>query len=249
MTEIQEAIVAELTKYSLNSPTVYGLVLIGSSATGLSDAYSDLDFWVTVKDEHEKNVINQIENVLSKIGQIDSRFHFHDTNKWLGRTIFHLKGTPAWHKIEIAIAPLSNSYLYTKGLDAPVKVLVNKDNTVSFKELDEESLNKAMQAELSYLKDLFNAQMPEIQKYCHRNKLLEAYEYYETYALRPLVGALRAVYCPTKQSFYLKHIYQDLPKEVNKQLEDLYTVKSTNDIIVNLNKIHKIITTLHIDES
>ena len=248
MTITQEKIVEKLTKELEKLDEVLGLVLIGSLATGLSDEYSDLDFWVTVKDGNEKLVIGQIESILSSIGKLNVNFHVSDKDKSFGRRVFHLSGTPAWHKIDVAIAPLSGAYVYTRGLDAPVKVLINKNDTVKFRDLDKAELKTKMVEKLAYHKELFRVHKAEIEKYCQRNKFLEAYQYYEVYALQPLVAGMRAVHTPTKQEFYLKHIYQELPLNLIQMLEELYRVKSSEDIVANLDKIEKLFDKLIISD-
>lgn len=246
MTITQQKVVDRLTKELEKLDEVFGLVLIGSSATGLSDGYSDLDFWVTVKDGSEKLVIGQIESILSGIGKLDVNFHFPDEGKSFGRRIYHLLGTPIWHKIDMAIAPLSEAYVYTRGIDAPVNVLINKDNTVRYRDLDKTELKSRMKEELAYLKELFKVHKAEIEKYCRRNSFLEAYQYYELFALQPLVAGIRAVHTPTKQGFYLKHIYRELPASLVQTLEELYRVKSSEDIAANLYRIEKLLAGLTI---
>lgn len=246
MTDIQELVISKLTDKLSELEYVCSLVLIGSLATELNDEYSDLDFWVTVKDGFEKDVIKKVNSIISDIGDIDVNFQFINNSDYSGRRVFHIAGTPAWHKIEIAVAPISKAYIYTKGLDAPVKVLINKDNAVKFQELNEDKLKQTMQEKLIYLKDLFDVHKAEVDKYCKRNKFLEAYQYYEMFALQPLVASVRAVYTPTKQGFYLKHIYQDLPKEMVDRIESLYIIKNVEDIKSNLVKIEDLFIELKI---
>jgi predicted transcriptional regulator len=66
------------------------------------------------------------------------------------------------------------------------------------------------------------------------------------FALQPLVASVRAVYTPTKQGFYLKHIYQDLPKEMVDRIESLYIIKNVEDIKSNLVKIEDLFIELKI---
>ena len=104
-----------------------------------------------------------------------------------------------------------------------------------------------MKEKLTHYNRLFKIQKAEIEKYCLRGSFLEAYHYYEVYAFKPLVANLRAVHTPTKQGFYLKHIYQDLPDHLTKQVEGLIRVNSVEDIRVRLDKIESILNDLTID--
>jgi predicted nucleotidyltransferase len=246
VTNIQKQVISKLTDKLSELEYVCGLVLIGSHATGLNDEYSDLDLWVTVKDGFEKDVKEKVNSIISDIGDVDVNFQFINDSNQLGRRVFHIAGTPACHVIEVAVQPLSKAYIYTKGFDAPMKVLINKDNAVKFQELDKAKLKKTMQEKFIYLKDLFDVHKAVIDKYCRRNKFLEAYEYYEEFALQPLVASVRAVYAPTKQGFYLKHIYQDLPKEIVERIEGLYLIKNVEDIKSNLVKIEDLFAELKI---
>ena len=92
MTDIQEQVISKLTDKLSGLDYVCSLVLIGSLATGFNDEYSDLDFWVTVKDGFEKDVIEKVNLILGDIGDIDVNFQFLNNSNYLGRRYSY-----SWH--------------------------------------------------------------------------------------------------------------------------------------------------------
>ncbi len=73
-----------------------------------------------------------------------------------------------------------------------------------------------------------------IEKELKRGHLLEAIAYYHDEVLDSLLELLRLRYCPGKREYRLKHVYQDLPKNVTDKLEVMYGHSSLSDLQVGL---------------
>ena len=67
-------------------------------------------------------------------------------------------------------------------------------------------------------------------KYTKRGLFLESLAYYHKYVLHPLVDVLRIVHTPFQTDCFLVHATRDFPAEVVSMLENLYAVRTVEDI-------------------
>ena len=67
-------IIKILSKELKNNSFVFAFWLEGSEGTNTVDKYSDLDFWLDVKDGEEKNIAKEFKKILSQIAPIDFEY-------------------------------------------------------------------------------------------------------------------------------------------------------------------------------
>ncbi len=218
-------------------PFVYALWLEGADAGGTADEYSDMDFWVDFEDEYEAQAIAAVENALSGIAEMDYRHIMRHGHPKIRQRVYHLAGTSEYLLIDFCWQLHSrpkDEYTYTEGdtVEA-VKVIFDKDSIIRYKPLDLAVFsdeNKRRLEESVYRR----SQQIRVEKYVRRGQYLEAYAYYNKYALEPLIDLLRLIYTPAHADYYLIHISQHIPAAEREKLEDFARLCSPDDLAEKL---------------
>ena len=69
-----------------------------------------------------------------------------------------------------------------------------------------------------------------VMKYVHRGLYLEAYAYYNRYALEPLIDLLRLIHTPASANYYLVHISHHVPSDERERLEYFAKISTLDEI-------------------
>lgn len=218
-------------------PFIYAFWLEGADANGTVDEYSDIDFWVDFEDEYEEQAYAAVENALSEIAAIDYKYVMRHDHPKIRQRIYHLAGTSEYLLIGFCWQLHSypkNEYAYHENdsIEA-AKVIFDKDIIIRHKLLDLSAFaewNKSRFEEAKYRR----TQHIRAEKYVRRGQYLEAYAYYNKYALEPLIDLLRSIYTPAYANYYLIHISQHIPVIERERLEYFARIGSLDDIAVRL---------------
>jgi predicted nucleotidyltransferase len=237
----RDQIINKINDELKDNPYVFAFWLEGADAHNTVDKFSDIDIWIDVKDGHEKKIIGQVRSILSKITQLDFDHEIEHPHPKIRQTFFHLKDTSEFLIIDTCIQSHSREFWYTKEhADEKVKILFDKSNVISFRDLDKIEFQNSQKTSIAELKKTFLFFQAWVMKGVNRDNFLEALSYYHSFILEPLVELLRIRYQPTKQKFGLKHIERDIPNDVLKILENLYKVNSTEEINTMAQKANKL---------
>lgn len=212
---------------------IYAMWLEGADAIGQADEYSDLDIYIDIEDEYEHQAIDEVENILSKISEIDYKYVMNHDHPKLRQRIYHLKGSSEYLMIDFCWQLHSRNkeefvYIKDNQIEA-AKVIFDKSEVIQYKDYnsrDYESLNTYRLEECKYR----YSQHCRVSKYVHRGMYLEAYAYYNRYVLEPLIDMLRMIYTPSHAHYYLIHISKHIPKSEVKKLEFFAKISSLKDI-------------------
>ncbi len=244
-------IITEQLKHKLQAlDYIYAFWYEGADANDTVDEYSDIDYCIDFEDDYEKETIKAVEDALSEIGHIDYKYQVNQGHSKLRQIIYHIEGTPEYLMIDFNMQLHSrdkDEYTLIKGntIEA-AKVIFDKDNIISYKELDTSDYleyNKTILDESRYR----YTQHSRVKKYVYRGQYAEAYAYYNKYVVDPLVNLLRLIHTPTHSYFYLIHISEHLPGHIVKKLETFIQVSSLKDIEVNIEKAQKWFKELLVD--
>jgi predicted nucleotidyltransferase len=212
---------------------IHAMWLEGADAVGQADEYSDMDIYIHIEDEYEQQAIDKVENILSKIAEIDYKYVMNHGHPKLRQRIYHLKDSSEYLMIDFCWQLHSRNkeeYVYIKDnkIEA-AKVIFDKSEVIRYKNYDEndyKSFNIARFEECKYR----YSQHFRVIKYVQRGMYLEAYAYYNKYVLEPLIDMLRLIYTPSHAHYYLIHISQHIPKSEVKKLEFFAKISSLEDI-------------------
>ncbi|MPN00462.1 hypothetical protein SDC9_147657 [bioreactor metagenome] len=212
---------------------VHAMWLEGADAIGQADEYSDIDIYIDIEDEHEQEAIDKVENILSRVSEIDYKYVMNHGHPKLRQRIYHLKGSSEYLMIDFCWQLHSRDkeeYVYIKGntIEA-AKVIFDKSEIIRYKDYKEEDYKSFNIEALEECKYRYS-QHCRVEKYIHRGMYLEAYAYYNRYVLEPLINVLRMIYTPAHAHYYLIHISQHLPKNEVEKLQFFAQVSSLKDI-------------------
>ena len=229
----RNVIIQALTDALAPLPFINALWLEGTDATGTVDEYSDLDFWAEFNDEHEEAAYKAVEEALLTISSIDYKHVMHHGHPKIRQRVYHLENTSEYLMIDFCWQLNSRPrdefvYIENDKVEA-VKVLFDKTNVIRYKPLtlsDYFQYNHPRLEEAKYRR----SQHARAEKYIRRGQYLEAYAYYNRYALEPVVDLLRLIYTPAHADYYLVHISQHIPEEEREKLEFLAQISSLDDI-------------------
>ncbi|MFD0711735.1 hypothetical protein [Paenibacillus sp. GCM10027626] len=137
--------------------------------------------------------------------------------------------TPEILLIDVTIQSESFPVSFIKDNTAVSVILVDKAGIVKYQNIDPESLRSQLHTQLMEAKGIYN-QRSRAVKYTKRGLFLESLIYYQKYVLNPLVDVLRIIYTPYQADCFLVHATRDFPDEVLLILENLYGVRTVQDI-------------------
>lgn len=232
----REQIVQAIVSRYRNDSRVHAFWLEGADGLGQVDAYSDLDLVLDVEDGFEETLLSDLEQTFLGLGELGLRSEPNQPVPGLLYRVFHLKNTPETLLLDVTIQSHSRRHVFLT--DHPYeqpKVLFDKSGVIQFGESDAAALQASIEARLAVLEGTF-AQRIRAVKYAKRGLFLETHAYYHKFVLTPLVGLLRIRYTPIVSDYYLVHISSHLPEAVVRELEELYRISSTSDILIHIEK-------------
>ncbi len=214
-----------------NNSFVFAFWLEGADVHNRVDEYSDIDIWIDVEDNHESEILNEIEVILSELGKIDFTHEINHSHPKIRQKFFHLEGTSEFLIIDICLQSHSRIFWYREGFqDEKAKIIFDKSNVIQYKQVNQQEFDEEISTRIKELKKTFLFFQAWVKKSINRNNFLEALGSYHEKVLQPLVEILRIKHQPTKNDFYLKDISKDIPKKLLSELEDLYKITSIEDI-------------------
>ena len=144
-------IVDELKDLLEQDSTVHAMWIAGSVAEDNADELSDVDLWVDIDDNLDKQVLDKIEGFLKTKGNIDINFSEGLTPPFT-HVVYHLAHMNPLHFIEINLHSHSHKFGLFDSL-RKIKVLFDKDDTLQFKPFDEAEYNKMLSERKQFLTD------------------------------------------------------------------------------------------------
>lgn len=224
-----------------NNSAVLAFWLEGADALDTVDKYSDMDVWLDVQDGHKEMVIKQVQSILSQIAPLDFEHEVDHPHPKIRQYFFHLKDTSEFLIIDVCVQSHSREFWYTKeSKDEEVKIIFDKKGVIEFRDLDKAEFQSHQKKRIAELEKTFIFFQVWVKKGVKRDNFLEALSYYHSFILDPLVELLRIKHEPTKREFGLKHVERDLPKNVLRELEDLYKVDLTPEISTKSQKANEL---------
>lgn len=175
-------------------------------------------------------MLSDLHQVLVALGELDHISEVTRPNAKLLHQVFHIWGTSEYLMLDVDIQSHSRefAFCYENRSEQPL-VLFDKVQVIRFEHMDPKKLAAEVRDQLTSIAATF-AQRSRAVKYTKRGLFLEALAYYQKYVLAPLVQLLRLQYAPLTSYNYLVHLSRDLPKDVVAELEELYSVRSANEI-------------------
>ncbi len=135
--------------------------------------------------------------------------------------------------LDICLRPVSlarQGHFAETELHGEPRVVIDKEGLVKSVPLDRQELSRRIDDRLEQLSDQRPFVEGMAEKELRRGRPLDAFAFYFSSNLRPLVEALRIRFCPERYNFGLRYLEFDLPADVVSRLGDLLYVESAEEL-------------------
>jgi hypothetical protein len=221
----RDAIIEALAAAVRDADFVRAAWLGGSDATGRTDALSDVDLCLIVRDERVEDAFGLVEAALASLAPIALR-HRLPAPIWLGhgQAFYALEGAASEAMIDLVVqrvgADPATRFL-ERERHGEAMVLLDRDGLVVPQPLDRAALAARRRARLAELRETFPLFQSLVETAIRRGFAAEAVGSYVAFTLRPLVEMLRIAHCPDRFDYGLRYLDRDLPPDLRAQVERL----------------------------
>lgn len=230
----REGILGALAEALASQSYVHALWEGGAVGFGRLDEWSDIDLYALVDDGKVDEAFATIECALESVSPIEMKYDIGQTEyPGVHQAFYRLEGTSEFMVLDIAVVTLGAPdlfleeethgvprYLFCK-IDPPPRPLLDRDS------LKLRVMGRARRLRLRM--DLFHV---FVQKELNRGHVIEAVDLYRNVVLGSLTELLRIRHHPVHHAFQTRYLYNELPSDTVKRLEDLYMVRDMQDLAV-----------------
>ncbi len=239
MTRLHTPLIKRIKEVLEEDDRVLAAWLEGSIARNEDDDLSDVDLWISVKDNAFDDFIETREQFATQLGPVTSLLYPKEEHGEEPIESFHiiLEEMPTAVSVDIHVQPRSRHFTFTKGSDAEeCKVLFDKAHIVKIKQKRPEVIERQAVEAFDEVSLRFWHLIPKVAALIERGDLLEASEQYRR-RLEEYITLLRIVHSPEKVDWGLKDIEYDLPEDVVKIIYQLMPTLSAKTLHKQLAKL------------
>ncbi|HRG88010.1 MAG TPA: hypothetical protein PLW44_03255 [Chitinophagales bacterium] len=229
----RDEVLQVLTSGFIDNADVYALWQGGSSTFDRSDEWSDIDLMLITPDGYEKQAMQQAESLLESNFGIDMKFEI-DPPQWPGmtQTFFRLKNASPFLLVDFSILPLSapDKFSAPEIHGNPI-VLFDKQSIIhDVQPMSYENLKRKLKARIAIQKHKQEIFRVLVDKEINRSNAIDAFIFYWSYTLAPLVEMLRIKHATYHWNFGSRYLNKHLPADIAAELEQLYFVRNLEDL-------------------
>lgn len=232
----REEIISRLTEELEPVEYVNALWEGGAAAFGRVDEWSDIDLAIDVKDENIEEAFIKMEEVLNQISSVKIKYRLPDPT-WHGnpQAFYLLEDTSPFLMIDLSVIRESNDSKFTeKEVHGSLKFYFDKNGTEARAVYNIEKTDEGMEKRQAYIAETFELFKILPLKEINRGNYIEAFAFYNSYVLRPLIDLLRVKYGPKEHyNFATRYVHYELPEDVVKKLEGLYFCNNMEELRSN----------------
>lgn len=228
----REAILTALREKLEPMPHVHAMWEGGAAANNRFDQWSDIDLQLDVDDGYVDETVQQVEAVFEALSGIELK-HVLPPPTWHGhwQGLYRLKNTSPFLIIDFLVIEHSHANKFSeREFHGNPLIHFDKSGVLHAEPLDPEQFARKLDTRLESLKTTFELFQVFTTKELNRDHPIEAFQYYLSFTLRPLIEALRIIYKPFQHNYSTRYIYQEFPPEIIKELEPLYFVRDAADL-------------------
>jgi len=242
MTITRERIIEGIVSSLEREEYILAIWLEGSDGTKSLDQFSDIDLVFYTKEGFINHALTRLDDCLEHLGPVDIAYEQSGRPTNNRYKVYHLQHTPESLLIDVTIQSESFpvSFINEDNTVVPV-ILLDKAGIVKSQNADPKSHRAQLHAQLVKAQGIYS-QRSRAVKYTKRGLFLESLIYYHKNVLDPLVDVLRIIHTPYQADRFLVHATRDFPEEVVLILENLYGVKTVQDIadrIINADEMFR----------
>lgn len=229
----REEIISKLVKELEPLEYVNALWEGGAAAFDRVDEWSDIDLGIDVRDDKIEKAFVKVEEILNSISPIKIKYRLPDPT-WHGnpQAFYLLENTSPFLLIDLSVIRESNENKFTeKEVHGSLKFYFDKNGTENKAEYRKAETEAGINKKLEHLRNIFEMFKIIPLKEINRGNYVEAFTFYNSYVLRPLIELLRMKYGPREHyNFATRYVHYELPEDVIKKLEGLYFCKDGDEL-------------------
>jgi len=213
---------------------VYALWEAGAAAFNRIDQWSDIDLMVDVRDDYVPQTLEIIEKTLSSLSPIVLKYVLPQPT-WHGhhQVFYRLKDASPYLFIDAVVMQHSNPNKFLEEEQhGKAHIWFDKIGDVQPPPFNPQALQEKLHKRLQDMRVTFDLFQIETSKELNRGNDIEAFAFYYSSTLEPLVELLRIRYMdlPARHQFGTRYIQYDLPEEIVERLHPLFFVRDAADL-------------------
>jgi len=229
-TVTRPALVASLRQALEACPEVDAAWEGGSAAFDTHDTLSDVDAVAVVSDDAVDHVFAVIEAALDALSPVTLRVDMPPVQGWRQR-FYRLRDASEFLVVDLVLQRRSDPLQFREvELHGHGRTWIDRCGLLGEAHLDLEADAAAARARVPALRDHFAMFQHLATKERLRGHAVEALHFYQAFALRPLVEALRLLHCPQRRVFSVRYLPRDLPPDVVHRITALSFVNDLDDL-------------------
>lgn len=204
----------------------------GSKAFNRFDQFSDIDIMIGVEDDKIEKTFSEFENFLENLKGIESTLTWA-ANKGFHHKFYKLKNTHPYHVVDFYLIENSveNKELETE-IHGDLVVYFDRFDYMKKKNFDQKAFDEKVNVYGDKMKRTFEFFFFMVEKEIARGHYIDALAFYFELTLKPLIRLLRKKYNPIHYNFELRYLYDELPKNITDELEQLLSISNMNDLSI-----------------
>ncbi len=220
----REELASSLRDALIDQSDINAMSLGGSDAFGAADSLSDLDIQLDVVDGRTDEVFAFVEGALEAISPIELRYAIPDPT-WHGhrQRFYRLRDTDPLVLVDLVLMERGTSAprLDERQMHGTPVILFDKLGVITASELDFEANEQRMANRFASLRARFELFGGFAAKELKRGRPIDAWHFYGSMLIQPLVMLLRMEYCPERFEFSTRYLDRDLPVELVSRVRAL----------------------------
>lgn len=226
-------IIAAFDKAFKDKPYALAMWQGGAASFNRTDEWSDLDLMLITEDGMEQEAMQQTIVLLESEFGIDTKFDI-DPPHWPGmtQTFFRLKNTSPFLLIDFSILPVSAKSKFAEPeIHGDAVIVFDKRGIVAATPpIDEAQLRETLQARIALQRKKQEIFWVMVDKEINRQSPTDAFIFYWSYTVAPLIEVLRIKHSPHHWNFGSRYLNKHLPADIANKLQSLFYVKDLGDL-------------------
>ncbi|MDB5227755.1 MAG: polymerase beta domain protein region [Bacteroidota bacterium] len=226
----REAILSKIIEELKSKEHIHLILEGGSKAFKRFDEFSDIDIMIGVEDDKVDETFQQFENFLEDLAGIETTLPWA-ANKGFHHKFYKLKNTHPYHVVDFYLIEQSveNKELETQ-IHGDLIVYFDRFDYMKKQGFNQNAFDEKVDVYGDKMKRTFEFFFFMVEKEIARGHYIDALTFYFELTIKPLTRLLRIKYNPVHYNFELRYLYDELPKNITDELEQLLSISNMNDL-------------------
>ena len=214
-------------------PQALGVWEDGSAANASTDEFSDIDLNVLAR-EPAAAVFEKVESALNAVSAVNHVWN-EPRSFWPGVTqkAYFLKDAPKHFFVDVAVFPEGSDQIAEfMQIERHGRAIVHFDDTGRLQPapVDRAALLEKQRKRLAEIVEAFPDYRTEVHKELDRGHPIDAFAFYHSGMVRPLVEVLGMRHRPFRYDFGLRYLGRTFPRDLHGAIERLLYVRDAAEL-------------------